>query len=131
MPPLLIALSLTAVAVGGCITSLAPASALCRARPGAVTITLTDGVPKPAVTVTVGSPVVVIEPRWGWGKATEVNVSPARILSQNCTVQLRGGGRRTIFQAVKPGSSYLGATVEPASNLAAPAWGGNVVVLAR
>jgi hypothetical protein len=41
---------------------------------------------------------------------------------------LRDHGRRTIFMARRAGRTFLGATVEPASNLAMPAWGGTVIV---
>ena len=68
-------------------------------------------------------------PRWGWGKATDVNVAQAGILREECTVRLPRGGRRTIFLAVGPGRSYIGATVKPASDLAMPAWGAKVTVL--
>ncbi|HEY3907461.1 MAG TPA: hypothetical protein VGM14_26385 [Streptosporangiaceae bacterium] len=132
---------LAAAALAGCTSSVAagsplprsrpaPVAALCRAKPGAATIRLTDASHVPTVTARVGSPVVVIVPRWGWGKATEVHVADGGILRQNCTVLLRGGGRRTIFLAAKPGRSYVSATVQPASDLAMPAWGGKVTVRA-
>jgi hypothetical protein len=73
----------------------------------------------------------VIVPPWDSGKATQVQVAQRGILSENCTILLRGGGRRTIFEATKPGISYVSATVTPASNLAMPAWGGQVTVRAR
>jgi hypothetical protein len=96
-----------------------------------VTIRLTIALHRPTVTVRVGSPVVVIVPRWNFGKATPVQVTPRGLLSENCTILLRGGGRRTIFQATKPGLSDLYAAVTPASMLAAPAWGGQISVRAR
>ncbi len=103
----------------------------CLARRGWATITLTDTLPGPVVTVTSGARLVVIVPRWTWGTATPVQVARSGILRQQCTVLLPRGGRRTIFLAVRPGSTRLGATVEPASNLAMPAWGGRVIVRAR
>jgi hypothetical protein len=59
-------------------------------------------------------------------------VHPARagILREQCTVLLPGHGRRTIFLAARPGSTWLGATVQPASHLMMPAWGGKVIVRA-
>lgn len=91
-------------------------------------IRLTDAAHVPTVTVRVGSPLVVVVPPWGWGKATDVHVSPGGTLSEKCTILLRDRARRTIFVAAKPGGSYLGATVYPASDLAMPAWGGRVTV---
>ena len=59
----------------------------------------------------------------------EVFTSPAfGILQEECTVLLPGRGRRTIFLAAGPGRTRVGATVEPASNLAMLAWGGDVIV---
>jgi hypothetical protein len=78
--------------------------------------------------VRTGSPVVVIEPSWGWGKATEVHFVSGRILREKCTVQLRDGGRLTIFLATRAGLSDLSATVPGFSNLATPEWGGEVRV---
>lgn len=80
------------------------------------------------VTAPPSAHIVVTVPGWGWGTATEVDVARAGILQEQCTVLLPGRGRRTIFLAVRPGSTWVGATVEPASNLAMPAWGGEVIV---
>ena len=71
--------------------------------------------------------IVVTVPRWGWGTATDIYVVRSGILREECTVLLPGGGRRTVFMAVAPGSTRVGATVEPASDLAMPA-GGRVIV---
>jgi|HubBroStandDraft_1064217.scaffolds.fasta_scaffold01131_15 hypothetical protein len=100
----------------------------CRARSGWAAITLTDTAPAPAVTVRTGERVIVTVPPWGWGQATEVGVASGGILREECTVLLPGRGRRTIFLATGPGRTRLDATVEPASNLAMPAWSGDVVV---
>jgi hypothetical protein len=80
------------------------------------------------VTVKAGSFVVVTVPRWHWGQATQVRVAKSALLRQVCSVMLRNHGRRTIYVARGSGTTYLSATVEPASNLAMPAWGGKVVV---
>jgi hypothetical protein len=72
--------------------------------------------------------IVVTVPRWGWGTATDIDVARSGILREECTVLLFGGGRRTVFMAVMPGSTWVGATVEPASDLDMPAWGGRVIV---
>jgi hypothetical protein len=81
------------------------------------------------VTVRLGAEVTVTVPRWGWGTATDVTAAD-RILREECRVLLPGGGSRTIFLAIGPGRTRLGATVEPASNLMMPAWGGEVTVSA-
>jgi hypothetical protein len=70
----------------------------------------------------------VTVPRWHWGQATQVRVAKSALLRQVCSVMLRNHGRRTIYVARGSGTTYLSATVEPASNLAMPAWGGKVVV---
>ncbi|HXW44060.1 MAG TPA: hypothetical protein VEL03_04690 [Streptosporangiaceae bacterium] len=80
------------------------------------------------MTAKPGARIVVTVPRWGWGTATDVNVARAGILREECTVLLHGGGRRTVFLAVRPGSTWVGATVQPASDLAMPSWGGTVTV---
>ncbi|MGD0067443.1 MAG: hypothetical protein ABSB76_28905 [Streptosporangiaceae bacterium] len=93
-------------------------------------MTLTDTSPQPVVTAPPGARVVVIVPRWGWGTATDVDVVRAGILREECSALLPGGGRRTIFLAVRPGRTRVDATVEPASDLAMPGWLGNVIVRA-
>jgi hypothetical protein len=100
----------------------------CAARPGWATITLTNTLPEPAVTVTAGAHVVVIVPGWTWGTATRVHAARSGILRKECTVLLPDRGRREIFLAVRPGSTHLGATVAPAKSLMMPAWGGRVLV---
>jgi hypothetical protein len=105
-----------------------PAGRPCPAQPGWAAITLTDTSPAPMVTVPPGGRLVVTVPRWGWGTATDVHPDRAGMLREQCTVLLLGHGRRTIFLAVGPGSTWLGATVQPASNLMMPAWGGKVIV---
>lgn len=93
-----------------------------------MTLTLTDTSPTPRVTSEVGTYIAVTVPGWHWGTATKVHVAARGPLRQVCTVTTRNHGRRTIFKALQPGRSHLGATVQPASNLQMPAWGGIVVV---
>lgn len=100
-----------------------PIGRSCPVLPGWPAITLTDTVPVPVVTVPPGARIVVIVPRWGPGTATDVDVADSGILREICTVLLPGGGRRTIFLAAGQGSTRVGATVQPASNLFMPAWG--------
>jgi hypothetical protein len=107
-----------------------PAGRSCSARPGWAAITLTDTSPVPAVTAPPGAHIVVTVPRWSWGTATDVDVARGGILREQCTVLLPGGGRRTIFLAARPGSTEVGATVQPASDLEMPGWGGDVIVRA-
>jgi hypothetical protein len=104
-------------------------SSACRARPGEARVTLTDTSPAPDVTVRVGTEVAVTVPRWSWGTATDVT-GAGRILREECSVTLPGGGSRTIFAAIGPGRTRLGATVQPASDLMMPAWGGEIIVSA-
>jgi hypothetical protein len=105
-----------------------PIGGSCPVLPGWSAITVTDTVPVPVVTVPPGARIVVILPRWGWGTATDVDVAHGGILREKCTVLLPGGGRRTIFLAAGQGGTRVGATVQPASNLFMPAWGGEVIV---
>jgi hypothetical protein len=102
--------------------------ASCQAPRGSATLTLTDTAPTPRVTVEVGRYIAVTVPAWHWGTATNVQVATRSLLRPVCTVVLRDHGRRTVFEVLRPGRSHLGATVEPASNLMMPAWGGIVVV---
>ena len=102
----------------------------CSARPGWAAITLTDTSPTPKVSVPPGGHLVVTVPRRGQGTATDVHPARHGILREQCTVLLPGHGRRTIFLAARPGSTRLGATVQPASNLMMPAWGGTMIVRA-
>jgi hypothetical protein len=100
----------------------------CSAQPDWAAITLANTSPTPMITVPPGGHLVVTVPRWGWGTATDVHPARAGILREQCTVLLPGHGRRTIFLAARPGSTWLGATVQPASNLMMPTWGGKVIV---
>jgi len=86
--------------------------------------------PAPAVTVVPGADLVVIVPGWSWGTATNVHPASAGIVAGQCTTVLPGNGRRTIFRAAEPGRTWLGATVQPASDLMMPVWGGEVIVRA-
>jgi hypothetical protein len=103
---------------------------LCLARPGWARLTLTDSSPAPVSTVQAGSRIVITVPRYAWGRATPVHVVKSGLLREVCSVVLRDRGGRTIFTARRAGRTYVGATVEPASNLAMPAWGGIVIVRA-
>jgi hypothetical protein len=105
-----------------------PTGRSCSARPGWAAITLTDTSPAPVATVPLGAHIVVTVPRWGTGTATDIDVARAGILREECTVLLPDRGRRTIFLAARPGSIRVSATVEPASDLMMPAWGGEVIV---
>jgi hypothetical protein len=100
----------------------------CVAQRGWKSLTLANTLPAPAVTVPLGARIVVNVPRWSWGTATNVHVAHDRTLREECTVMLRGGGRRTIFLATAQGSTWVGATVQPASNLMMPVWGGDITV---
>ncbi|HLX51225.1 MAG TPA: hypothetical protein VKS82_23115 [Streptosporangiaceae bacterium] len=80
------------------------------------------------LTASAGAHIVVTVPRWGWGRATDVDVARGGILREQCTVVLADHGRRTIFLAAGAGRTWVGATVQPASNLAMPAWGAEVIV---
>jgi hypothetical protein len=82
------------------------------------------------VTVPSGGHPVVTVPSWGWVMATDVHPARAGVLREQCTVLVPGAGGRTIFLAARHGSTWLGATVQPASNLMMPAWGGKVIVRA-
>jgi hypothetical protein len=138
-PGLAAALGMAAAAAAGCVgTGTAappppdsrhlPIGRPCSARPGWAEITLTDTSPTPKVSVLPGGHLVVTVPRWGWGTATDVHSARRGILREQCTVLLPGLGRRTIFLAARPGSTRLGATVQPASNLMMPARGGTAIV---
>jgi hypothetical protein len=138
-PGLAASLGIAAAAAAGCSSTAAtgpaqtdsrhlPVGRPCSARPGWAAITLTDTSSTPMVTVPPGGHLVVTVPRWGWGTATDVHPARAGILREQCTVLLPGHGRRTIFLTARPGSTWLGATVQPASNLMMPAWSGKVTV---
>lgn len=92
------------------------------------TIVLSDSTPIPSISVPVGSRFVVVVPRWGWGRATAVSDRRPSVVRELCSVGLNDGGRRTEFQALRPGQSSFGATVTPASDLMMPSWMGNATV---
>ena len=98
----------------------------CAPQPGWAAITLTDTPPAPALAVPPGARIIVTVPG-GPSAATDVTVSSAGILREGCTILLPDDGRRTIFAAIKPGTTFLGATVEPYGG---PmwAWSGKVIV---
>jgi hypothetical protein len=135
------ALGIAAAATAGCSSMAATVPAhpdsrqllvgrSCSARQDWAAITLSDTSPTPMVTVPPGGYLVVTVPRWNWGTATDVDPAHAGILQEQCTVLLPSRGRRTIFLATRPGSTRLGATVQPGSNAMMPGWGGEVTVRA-
>ena len=99
----------------------------CLPRPGWAAITLADTPSGPTLAVPPGARIIVTVPGSGPGPALDVTVSSAGILREGCTILLPGGGRRTIFAAVKPGTTFLGSTVEPWGG-PMPAWSGKVIV---
>jgi hypothetical protein len=137
-PAMAAAAALAAVTLAGCTTAAAVsphqashrvrADRSCQAGPTWPVIKLTDSSKQPVLTVRAGSPVVVIVPRWNWGKATDVHVISPGLLRERCTVLLADHGRRTIFVAVGQGRTLLSATVSPAGDAKMPAWGGVVTV---
>jgi len=104
------------------------ASSSCSA-PGAPTITLTDMLPRPTITVLVGSNLVAIVPGWGWGEATDLHIVDPSVLTESCSTLLSDRGRRAVLVAESPGQTYISATVMPASQAMMPAWGAEVTVV--
>jgi hypothetical protein len=133
-----VAAGLAAIALAGCTTAAAAAphqashqeraGRSCNAGPTWPVIKLTDSSKQTVLTVRTGSPVVVMVPRWSWGKATDVQVISPGILREKCTVLLPDHGRRTIFVAVGQGRTLLSATIAPPGDAMMPAWGGVVSV---
>ena len=139
VPRLAAALGIAAAAAAGCSSTAvtapthpdgrdSPIGRSCSARPGWAAITLTDTSPAPVVTAPPGAHIVVTVPQWSWGAATDVDVARGGMLREQCTVLLPGRGRRPIFLAARPGRTRVGATMEPVSDLAIPAWAGEVIV---
>lgn len=123
------------IAVVGCTSAAATPAGhpsntqrACTARPHWASITLSDVTPLPAITVRADDHLVVTVPRWSSGTATDVRPARAGILTEQCTVSLPDHGRRTIFLATGTGSTYLGASVQPATRAMMPAWGATVTV---
>ena len=100
----------------------------CTPRPGWAVITLTDTPPVPAVTVPPGAHIVVTVPGWWPSRASDVTVASSGILREGCTVSRPYGGRRTIFAAIKPGTTSIGSWVEPTNAFPVPSWSGEVIV---
>jgi hypothetical protein len=100
----------------------------CAAQPGWAAIALSDTSPEPIVTAPPGAHIVVTVPGWWSGTATDVNAASGGILREDCTISLPGGGRRTIFAAIKTGTIELYSDVEPPSPFFMPAWFGEVIV---
>lgn len=134
-----VALGIAAVAAAGCSAAAATAPAgpgtrqlsagrTCSAGPGWTAITLTDTTSATVATVPAGGHLVVTVPGWAWGTATDVHPARSGIVQEQCTVVLPDRGRRTVFLAVRPGSTWLGATVQPAGDAMMPAWRGEVTV---
>jgi hypothetical protein len=99
----------------------------CTPRPGWAAITLSDTLPTPTLTVPPGARIIVTVSGWTPSAPLDVTAATGGILREGCSILLPGNGRRTIFAAIKPGTTYIGSTVEP-TNLPAPAWGGEVIV---
>ena len=106
----------------------ARAEQACPVRSGWATITLGYVAPQPKVTVPPGGHLVVTVPRWGGGTPTDVNVTRAGILREQCTILLPDRARRTVFLAAAAGSTWLGAVIRPASEVMMPSWGGEATV---
>jgi hypothetical protein len=100
----------------------------CTPRPGWAAITLSYTSPGPTVTMAPGAYLLVTVPGWNFGTATDVTAATGGILRAECTVVLPSGGRRAVFAATGPGTTYIGDTVAPASDAMMPAWGGEVTV---
>jgi hypothetical protein len=92
--------------------------------------TLGDTLPSASFVVREGGWFAVVEPKWGWGQATELNISDPGVVHERCTAKTPGGGRLTMFVAgPSQGTSYFTGTVLPPSNLAMPGWSGLVTVI--
>lgn len=92
--------------------------------------TLGDTLPAASFVVRAGSWFGVVEPKWGWGQATEVTISDPAVVHVQCSINTPGGGRLTMLVSSRtPGSSYIYGTVAPASNLMMPSWSGLVTVI--
>ena len=103
----------------------------CPAPRSSPTVTLSDTVPMPTISVGIGTVLVVLVPPWHFGTATDVHVGNPAVVSERCSVVLAGGGRRAVLNALAPGHSYLTATITPATNAMMPAWSAKVTVVAR
>lgn len=94
-------------------------------------ITLSDSSPPPlpVAKTLLGARIVVTVPAWSpnSGGASDVTSAPNGILREECTISLPGGGRRTIFTAIKPGTAAI-SSEEPPSPYFMPVWSGEVVV---
>jgi hypothetical protein len=100
----------------------------CTLPSGVPSIVLSDTTPTPTLTVHAGDQFIVLVQPWVSTHATVVSVGVPGIAVEQCTVLLHDGGRRSIFTALGAGTSWLSATVTPASGLFMPAWGGTVTV---
>jgi hypothetical protein len=100
----------------------------CTARPGWAAITLSYQSPRPVVTAPPGAHILVTVPAWGAGTASDIYAGSGGILREDCTLSLPGGGRRTVFSAIKPGTTLIGSDQEPASPFFMPSWLGEVIV---
>ena len=105
----------------------------CAAQPAWATITLSDSSPEPVVTAPPGTHIVVIVPGWWTGTATDVGAASGGILREECTISLSDGGRRTVFAAVKPGTTQIVSVVALHSgwfysHFGTPDWFGEVIV---
>lgn len=103
----------------------------CPTPAGSPSITLSDMLPNPAVTITVDTILVAVVPPWPGETATAVHIVNPIVLSQTCTVLLPDGGRRTLLYAVSAGHTLITATVTPPTMAAMPAWEASVTVTGR
>lgn len=107
-----------------------PTNASCSSPPGSPTITLSDTSPTPTITIPVGGVLVVMvpspeEPEF---EATDLHIGDPTVLSELCSILLPDHGRRSVLLALVPGTSDLGATFTPPSDVLMPAWLGQVIV---
>jgi len=110
-------------------TTTVPSSS-CPPPSGAPTITLSDILPRPTISVPVGSTVVAVVPGWSWGEATDLNIVDPSVMTESCSFLLSDRGREAVLIAQSTGQSVITATVSPASDLAMPAWEAEVTVTA-
>jgi hypothetical protein len=99
----------------------------CWAPPGWAAVTLTDWVPRPTLATTPGAHIIATVPGGHTlGGVFDIAASSG-VLREDCNIPLAGGGRRTIFTAVKPGTVVL-TDSEPATPTFMPYWSAEVTV---
>jgi len=130
---LVLGATVAASLLAGCAAVAAPfdlsaREVTCSLPAGSPSIELTDTLPTPTLLLHLGDRFVVTVPPWSSTHATNVNVGQPGIAAQQCTVLLSNGGRRSVFTAQRIGTTWLGASVAPASGLFMPAWGASVTI---